>query len=300
MEEEIVEKESASPASSRRGLEIVALVLLCAMVISVVYMVRAENEVKHWSSKNEELSVALTQTRNQVATLASKLDAMSSALAAREAAPIAAPPKKLSHAAAGQTSARRRLAEDPRWKQVEAQLTEHQKEIASTQQDVENARSELAGKLKSAEDELGGSIARTHEELVALEKKGERNYYEFDLDKSKQFKRSGPISISLHRINSKHQYCDLELLVDDIQLTKKHVNLYEPVMFYPAESQQPIELVINKIGKEGIHGYTSAPKSQGGEVNASSANRGFPSSTDAQPGPASDSAALAHRPEDVK
>ena len=103
------------------------------------------------------------------------------------------------------------------------------------------------GDLASARTELSGSIARTHGELVVLEKKGERNYVEFDLQKSKEFKREGPVEIGLRKANTKHAYADLMLMVDDRNLTDKHVNLYQPAMFYEPDSPQPIEVVINDI-----------------------------------------------------
>jgi hypothetical protein len=101
-----------------------------------------------------------------------------------------------------------------------------------------------------------------------LEKKGERSYYEFDLDKSKQFQREGPVGVQLRKANTKHEYADLDMLIDDLRVSKKHVNIYEPVFFYPADSKAPAELVINKISKDHIHGYVSEPKYKGAEVEA--------------------------------
>src|SRR5207302_10499869 len=114
---------------------------------------------------------------------------------------------------------------------------------AGTQKDLVNTRTELQG-----------SIARTHDELVVLQRKGERNYYEFDLDKTKRFTAEGPIGVRLRKANVKHQYADLELLVDDVSLIKKHVNLYEPAMFYAADSEHPVEVIVNKVSKNHIHG----------------------------------------------
>jgi hypothetical protein len=150
-----------------------------------------------------------------------------------------------------------RRAEASQLKKFQAQLDAQGKAIQSTQQDLASARTELQG-----------SIAKTHDELVVLQKKGQRNYYEFDLDKSKQFQHAGPVGISLRKANTKHQYADLELMVEDAQLSKKHVNLYEPVRFYPGEDQQSVELVINSIRKNHIHGYLSMPKYSSKELVA--------------------------------
>ena len=105
---------------------------------------------------------------------------------------------------------------------------------------------------------------------MLLQKKGERNYYEFDIRKSNQFQHEGPFGIRLKKANSKHQYADLELMVDDRNLSQKHVNLYQPVMFYTPDSPQPVEVVINDISKDHIHGYASASKYSQSELTSMS------------------------------
>jgi hypothetical protein len=145
-------------------------------------------------------------------------------------------------------------------KQVQFQLAEQQKQLKDTQDRLTTAKSDLEGKLGSTRDELNGSIARTHEELVGLEKRGERRYYEFDLSKSKGFQREGPIQISLRKADSKHQSYDLMMLVDDHQLSKKKVDLYEPIWLHQTGQPQPVQVVVNKIDKNTIHGYVSAAR----------------------------------------
>jgi hypothetical protein len=143
---------------------------------------------------------------------------------------------------------------------MQARLTDQDQRIASTRDEVAKSRQDLEDKLTTAHDELNGSIAKNHDELVALQKLGERNYYEFDLDKSKQFQHVGPLSLSLRKANSKRLYYDLVLMVDDRQLEKKHANLYEPLMFSLADRPEPIQVVVNQIDKNKIKGYISEPK----------------------------------------
>ena len=57
-------------------------------------------------------------------------------------------------------------------------------------------------------------------------------------------------------------------MVDDRTLSQKHVNLYQPVMFYMPDNQQAVELVINSITKDHIHGYISSPKYRQSELAA--------------------------------
>jgi len=153
-------------------------------------------------------------------------------------------------------------------KQMQTQLTEQQSQLKQTQADLETAKSDLEGKLGSTRDELNGSIARSHDELVALEKRGERMYYEFDLNKSKQFQHEGPIQVSLRKADAKHQHYDLMMLVNDHQLSKKNVDLYEPIWLHESDMPQPVQVVVNQINKDHIHGYVSAPKYKESELSA--------------------------------
>ena len=183
-----------------------------------------------------------------------------------------------------QELAAHRQREDPHYKKLQSQIDAQGKVIDQT-------RNELAGTqgdLVNTRTELTGSIAHTHDELVILQKKGERNYAEFDLSKSKQFKREGPFELRLKKANSKHQYADLELLVDDRNLSQKHVNLYQPVMFYTPDSPQPVEVVINDIDKDHIHGYVSAPKYRQSEL-ASMSNAPADATQNSNQGPTNSS-----------
>ena len=192
--------------------------------------------------------------------------------------PIAQPRKVQSHPRKRVAIARAHRSEDPWRKQMQSQLTQQQKELADqqrviqdTQDSVQKARTDLEGNLQSTRDDLNGSIAKNHDELVALERKGERSYHEFNLLRSKEFTREGPMSISLRKSNDKHKYCDLAMIVNDSEVSKKHVNLYEPVLFYPEGYSQPLQLVINSIGKDDVRGYVSEPKYKSSEMAATAA-----------------------------
>src|SRR5262249_49756421 len=82
----------------------------------------------------------------------------------------------------------------------------------------------------------------------------------------KQFQRVGPISLSLRKANTKRKSYDLAMIVDDVQLQKKSVNLYEPVLINLSDRPQPLELVINRISKDLVTGYLSVPKYKKSEL----------------------------------
>ncbi|HKA01562.1 MAG TPA: hypothetical protein VKE70_33850 [Candidatus Solibacter sp.] len=150
---------------------------------------------------------------------------------------------------------------------MESQLAEHRSQlaaqrdrIAQTQEDVRRTGDQLDGKINSTRDELNQSIARTHEDVLLLQKRGERKIYEFDLAKSKQFQHVGPISVSLRKADTKHRNYDLSLVVDDRPVEKQHVNLLEPVWINLSDLPQPIQLVVNQIDKNRVRGYISEPR----------------------------------------
>lgn len=294
-EEEIPQRVSPATAASHRWLLGATLLMFSVAMLSSVYLLRERRRARELAASNDRMNAALSQTRNELDALKAKFNALSAA-PVTEPSPSALRPlaARSPRRAITRAHVKPRPAEDPRWKQIQAELAEHQKQIAATQQDIEKTRSELQGNLKSTRDELGGQIARNHDELVALEKRGERNYYEFDLMKSKQFQHAGPVGISLRKANTKRQYCDLEMLVDDIQLAKKHVNLYEPVLFYPEGYAQALELVVNRIEKNQIHGYVSEPKYKQSELTASAP--AAPAAASSPPAPAP----LEHRPENPR
>jgi DNA repair exonuclease SbcCD ATPase subunit len=177
-----------------------------------------------------------------------------------------APVKVRRAPAARRPTVARRPADDPRWQRVENRLSDHEQRIAGTKQAVEDTRTELEGKLSSTKDELGGSIARTHDELAALQKRGERNYSEFTLDKSKDFRKVGPVSLALRKADTRHKRYNLELIVDDVKLEKKNVSLYEPVYLTLSDRPQPMEVVVNQISKNEVRGYVSQPKYRKSEL----------------------------------
>lgn len=264
------EMDTVSPVVKRVVPIGVAAVLAVA---GFGYAVHERHAADHLATQNQQVTAQLASTRGELNDLTAKVNQIEQQAAAQQTAQLAA-----------QQAAQRPIvhrvgkphaghAVDSRWKKMQAQLDAQGKEIADTRSDLEGAKTEL-----------GGSIARTHDELVVLEKKGQRNYFEFDLTKEKQFKREGPVGISLHKANVKHQYADLQLMVDDRDLTQKHVNLLQPVMFYEADNEQPIEVVINEITKNHIHGYVSAPMYRKSEL-ASMASGGADqaASTDTQP-----------------
>jgi outer membrane murein-binding lipoprotein Lpp len=236
--------------------------LSAALALAGGYSIHEHNAAQKLSAENTQMTTALQDTRGQLDALASKVNAMSEAEAQRQQAAVASAQRaRVTHTA---TARRPKGMDDKRWKEIQAKLEAQRQAIDANGKAIEDTRSDLAG----AKTELSGSIARTHGELVALQRKGERSYFEFDVDKSKQFRATGPVGIKLKKANTKHQFADMDLMVDDVALNQKHVNLLQPVIFYAGENGKPIELVVQRISQNHIHGYVSTPKYKDSELAA--------------------------------
>lgn len=270
----------AHPGGTNGSRLILVIVFLLLALSAAGYAFHERNVAKNLAANNSATTAALNATREQLDALTAKINQLDSKPSPETATAPAAYRKPLTAAVARH----RMTTDDRRWKKIQGQLDDQGRQIDATRQDLASTRTELQG-----------SIARTHDDLVLLQKKGERNYYEFDLDKTGQFERQGPIAVRLKKANTKHAYADLELMVDDFKLSKKHVNIDEPVVFYPGDEKMPVELVINSIAKNHIHGYVSEPKYRGADLqamaNSGANNQGTtassdPVGTDGKPSPA--------------
>ena len=247
------EEVSSNP---RWAIGLVLIALVCGMGFGLAYLSRERRQLNDLASANQSLNAALDRTQAQLRTLTERLNERA---AATPRTPVATTTNARTVTTRPRTATRAAVV-DPRVKQLQSQLAEQQKQIDSSREDLTKTREDLETKVNSTHDELSGSIARTHDELVELQKRGERNYYEFKLDKTKDFQRVGPFSVSLRKVNFKRKSYDLAMIVDDNQLQKKSVNLYEPVWIRVGDHPQPAELVVNQIAKNQIQGYISEPK----------------------------------------
>jgi hypothetical protein len=276
MEENLEANENGHnrlPAGSavNRWLAVAVVALIVAAGLAFGYGYRQQMLAGHMSAQASVANATINEMQGQLNILTTKLNEMS---AAQQAAAAAAQAKTSSaHPNATGTKAaagKRSTTESKRLKEIQARIDEQQKQLKDTQDQVAKNRTDLEGNLNSTRDELNGSIAKTHEELVALSKRGERSYFEFDLAKSKQFQRVGPLTLSLRKADTKHKNYNLEMVVDDNRMSKKNVNLYEPIWIHTENESQPVQVVVNRVAKNAVHGYVSAPKYKPSELAVSS------------------------------
>jgi hypothetical protein len=166
-------------------------------------------------------------------------------------------------------------------KRLETAQRETAQAVTAVSNDVSNVKTDVGGvktdlgktqtdlattisQLTSMKGDLSGHsslIARNHDELELLRHKGDRNYYEFTINKG-QRKPVGTVSLELKKADAKKNRFTLVVLSDDKQYEKKDRNLNEPLQFYSGKDPQLFEIVVNNVGGKNnqISGYLTTPK----------------------------------------
>src|SRR5215467_2731952 len=138
------------------------------------------------------------------------------------------------------------------------------KDLESTRNDLETTKGALE-RMRGDEGVMSGLIARNHDDLEDLKRKGDRNYYEFTVPKTKTPQRVGPVQLSLNKVDQKKSKYTMTVFVDDRSIEKRDKTAGEPVQFYVkgGRGSAPYEVVVFDVGKNQITGYLSTPKDAG-------------------------------------
>src|ERR1700724_2879636 len=144
-------------------------------------------------------------------------------------------------------------------------------EVGGAKKDIEATKTDLEatkGKLERATGDMGvmsGLIAHNRDDLDELKRRGDRNYYEFKVSKSKTPQRVGPVQVTLNKADQKKGKYTMTVFVDDRSIEKRDKTAGEPVQFYLKGTSRmaPYEIVVFDVGKNEINGYLSTPKDAG-------------------------------------
>jgi len=278
-----------SGAGRSKVVTAVLIGAVAALVVFAIYLfVQLDNTKTELAKLRETLMTEISNMRetSSVTTEASRkhMESMREQLeAARRTAAVAvgqARAEAVRHA--DELAKRLALEQEKQQQQVKRELTEVKEatssantRIASVSSDVTSVRSEVASTkseldktiatLKSVQGDLGvqsGLIATNARELAALKTLGERNYYEFDILKSKEMRKVGEVALKLKKADTKRNRYTIEIVADDKTVEKKDRTVNEPVQFYVARARVPLEIVVNEVRKNQIIGYLAAPKVQ--------------------------------------
>jgi Tfp pilus assembly protein PilE len=102
-------------------------------------------------------------------------------------------------------------------------------------------------------------IATNQHELDILKKKGDRDYYEFTLEKGKKQPVS-TVALELKKADAKDGHFTLLVYADGNKIEKKDRDLNEPVQFYTGKENSLCEVVVNEIRKRQVTGYLATAK----------------------------------------
>ena len=141
--------------------------------------------------------------------------------------------------------------------------------------DVTGVKSDLdanKNNLQMARSEMGTLIARNHDEIDQLRRMGQRDYFEFTVQRKAGAQKVGSVQVELKDTNPKKNQFTINVLADDKSFEKRNRSVNEPIFFYVEGSRAAIELVVNKVTKTSATGYLSVLK--GANTPSASASSG--------------------------
>ena len=233
---------------------------------------RLSQDLTKQQDQNKILMAQLDQANSRIADLKSKMEFTTQKVGLTQS--------ELAQAKSRAESIRKeQQASDQK---LTTQLTQAQKEneekigavateVGGAKKDIEATKTDLEATKGKLERSLGdmnvmsGLIAHSREDLEDLKRRGDRNYYEFSLQKSKTAQRVGPVQMSLNKTDPKKAKYTVTVIADDKTIEKKDKTSGEPVQFYVKGSSRmaPYEIVVFDVGKNQITGYLATPKEGG-------------------------------------
>ncbi|MGA8530383.1 MAG: hypothetical protein WB622_11765 [Acidobacteriaceae bacterium] len=148
---------------------------------------------------------------------------------------------------------------------VSTDVTGVKTDVGGVKTDLTNTKTQLqnaVSQMQKMQGDMGlqsGLIATNSKELDVLKHLGDRNYYEFTLDKGHK-QAVATVALELKKADPKHSRFTLVVYSDDKEIQKKDRNLDEPIQFYTGKDHLLYELVVNNIVRNQIKGYIATPK----------------------------------------
>ena len=284
-EQEVLDMKPES--SALHGKFLLIFLVLAALIVGEIYTISKINSMR------DALEAQQTQTGKQLrAEFHDQLTGRLTAMERRNALQMDALKDELDAAAnrLGTTGGELKHArvmvaqlqneQRKQAQQLQAELAEKadQQQMGALNQDVSAQRTDLDNTKKAldsvrsdlgmARSEMGTLIARNHDDIEQLRKMGERDYFEFTVERKSPV-HVGGVGLTLTKTNVRRHQFNLDLLADDVHVEKKNRTINEPIFFYVNGSKRPYELVVNEVKQDQVQGYLSTPKG-GTEVAARS------------------------------
>jgi len=241
------------------------------LLLAVLYVAGSLYAIYDYRGRLEKLEKGQTASSGQITDLGKRM-AEAEASAETMAGQLGMTKKELARRTAElqsqQRAAESRLsrAQKEQISQVTGEVAGVKTEVGGVKTDVASTRSDLEAtkaRLESVKGDMGvmsGLIATTRGDLEVLKHRGDRNYFEFTLDKSKTPKPVSTVSLQLKKTDPKKGKFTLNVMADDRTIEKKDRNMNEPIQFYTGREHMLYELVIWTVDKNRVTGYLSTPK----------------------------------------
>ncbi len=266
--------QSAPAAGGGKGLVWVVVVLAIVTAVNLAMAIMARNQFSDFESKQADSMNLLTRrmdsTDDRYAQLRGQLQVTSEKLGVTQqdlqrAHALAAEVQKQQETAVSQLNqAIAQKASSDELNKLQADSTAKigglSTDLAGTKKDLADTKDEFTNALSGTKSELKGDIAQTHDQLVALAHKTDRDYFEFILPRRKAQQKVGTVTLELERTDPKKNMYYIYLTADDKRTEHPNCSLNSPLWFYVQGAQTALELVVNKLGKDTVSGYMSTPK----------------------------------------
>jgi len=266
------------------GVVIAALAVLG--VVGYSTQSRLSQDLAKQQDQNKILTAQLDQANSRIADLKSKMEITTQRVGLTQSELAQAKSRAESIRKEQQTSDQKLTAQLGQvQKESEEKIGAVASEVGGAKKDIEATKSDLEATKGKLERSLGdmnvmsGLIAHNRDDLEDLRRRGDRNYYEFTLQRSKTAQRVGPVQMSLNKTDPKKAKYTLTVVADDKTIEKKDKTSGEPVQFYVKGSARmaPYEIVVFDVGKNQITGYLATPKEGGAAATTA------PAATPAKP-----------------
>ena len=253
---------------------------------------RLTQELSEQEKQNKILTAQLDQANSRIADLKSKMEITTQRVGLTQSELAQAKSRAESIRKEQQTSDEKLTEQLGQvQKESEEKIGAVATEVGGAKKDIETTKNDLEATKGKLDRSLGdmnvmsGLIARNRDDLEDLKRRGDRNYYEFTLQRSKMPQRVGPVQVSLNKTDPKKAKYTVTVIADDKTIEKKDKTSGEPVQFYVKGSSRmaPYEIVVFDVGKNQITGYLATPKEAGAAAPPGAAATPAPAPTPPQP-----------------
>ena len=281
-------------AGTPRWISVLFGMVIAGLTVVVYFgyttQARLSQDLANQEEKNKILSAQLDQANSRIADLKSQVEITMQRMGLTQSE-LAKAKSRAEDIRKEQQAADQELT--TQIKASQEQIGAVATEVGGAKKDLEATKSDLEatkGKLERSIGDMNvmsGLVAHNRDDLEELRRRGDRNYYEFTLQKTKNAQRVGPVQISLNRTDPKKSKYTITVIADDKTIEKRDKTSGEPVQFYVKGSTRmaPYEIVVFDVGKNQITGYLATPKDSGAPAPAAAP---APSASAAPATPATD------------